>query len=423
MSGYNKTVLPNGVRVISDSIPSFLSATLGLWVDVGSRDESPTENGVCHFIEHMVFKGTKSRSSFELASALESLGGNLNAFTSREQTCFYARVMGEHVPIAVDVLCDMLINPTFAEDHIGKEKGVIIEEIKDVIDTPSDHVHDLFAKAMWDKHSLGNPIMGTSELISEMTRDRLLDFKRRSYTAGRVVVAAAGNVDHDELVKLVADRLPLTQEQPRAAAHSNGNHALPTRSTSKRDSSQTNICIGFPAYRYTHPSKYALLLLHNILGSGMSSRLFQAVREELGFAYSVYSFQDFFRDDGTFCVFLGTDDKNAARSANVILSEIDKVRNDSVTTEEFESARRQLKGNLVLGLEGTSARMNRLARHELGYNRFIPVEESLAEIDRVTLDELRSTAREVFREDRCAAVFLGPIDESLLAQVEWEALS
>jgi predicted Zn-dependent peptidase len=423
MATHRKSVTSNGVRVVSESLSSFRSVTIGVWVDVGSRDELPIEQGTCHFIEHMSFKGTRSRSSLEIAAALESLGGNINAFTSREQTCYYARVLDEHMPVAIAILSDILMNSTFTEENVNKERNVIIEEIKDVFDTPSEHVHDLFARALWNGHSLGHPIMGSSELISAMSRDSLLSFRQGKYTAGRMVVAAAGNVDHDELVGLVEKHLTYEKEAPVAAVELDDPGSNPSKVVSARDSSQTHICIGFPGYRYTHPNKLALLVLHNILGAGMSSRLFQAVREKLGFAYSVYTYQDFFKDCGLFCVAVSTDNKNAVRCSDVILGELKKIQREGVPEKDLEDARQQLKGNLVLGLEGTSSRMNRLARHELGYNRFITVEETLSRIESITADDIRSAVNDVISPNNCAAAYLGPVDDGIVEQVDWDMLS
>ncbi len=423
MIGYKKTVLKNGVRVLTETMPHLHSVSIGIWVDVGSRYESVEENGVCHFIEHMIFKGTKTRSAFDIALALESVGGNLNAFTSREHTCFYARVLDEHLPTAVDILSDMLINSLFEEQHVERERNVILEEIKDVFDTPSDFVHDLFARAMWDGHSLGQPILGSADGVSTMTREKLVTFKQENYTAGRIVIAAAGSVDHDTLVKMIEDKLGLSAQEPVMASESEDAKADPSKRVAQRDSNQVHTCIGYPAYSYTHPNKFALLVLHNILGGGMSSRLFQAVREKLGYAYSVYTYQDFFADAGTFGITLATDDKNAVRSCDVVLSEIAKIRENSITDDELDSARQQLKGNLILGLEGTSTRMNRLARHEFGYNTFISIEDTLNRIEEVSKDNLKEAVDFLFDPKRCAAIFLGPIDDKILDEVNWDTLS
>ncbi len=424
MNGCKKTVLRNGMRIVTEAMPHLHSVSIGIWVDIGSRYEAAAENGICHFIEHMTFKGTKTRSAYDIAAALESVGGTLNAFTSREQTCFYARVLDEHLPIAVDILTDMLVNSVFAPEHIERERGVIIEEINDVFDTPSDYVHDLFAKAVWDDHPLGQPIMGSAEGVSGIDRDRLVAFKNKNYTSERVVVAAAGNVDHEALVAMIENGLSLVGREVHQVQEKVDRRCVKTsRRAFRRESSQTHTCIGFPAYRYTHPNKFALLILHNILGGGMSSRLFQAVREELGYAYTVYTYQDFYRDGGVFGIALATDHKNAARSADVILSEIAKIRKNTISEAELESARQQLKGNLLLGLESTSARMNRLARHEFEYGEYTPIEESLSRVEKVTMDNLGEAITTIFTTDSCAAVFLGSVQDDILGEVDWDILS
>ncbi len=423
MTGYKKTVLDNGARVVTERIPHLHSVSIGIWIDIGSRYESAAENGICHFIEHMTFKGTTTRSAFDIASALESVGGSINAFTSREQTCFYARVLDEHLPIAVDILTDMLMNSTFEQKHVERERNVIIEEINDVFDTPSDYVHDLFARAVWDDHPLGQPIMGSVEGVGGLTRDDLVAFREKNYTPARVVVAAAGNVDHENLVGMIQEKLNLSPQGTAEALESDGYSVRLSRGVVYRKANQTHTCIGFPAYRYTHPNKFALLVLHNILGGGMSSRLFQAVREKLGYAYTVYTYQDFYRDGGVFGITLATDNKNAGRSTDVILSEIARIRENSISEDELESAQQQLKGNLLLGLESTSARMNRLARHEFEYNTFIPIEETLKRVGQVTEDHLREAVGTIFTADRCAAVFLGSVEDKILDDVRWDILS
>jgi predicted Zn-dependent peptidase len=424
MKGYKRTVLRNGMRVITEAMPHVHSVSIGIWVDIGSRYEAAAESGICHFIEHMTFKGTKTRSAYDIASALESVGGSLNAFTSREQTCFYARVLDEHLPIAVDILTDMLMNSVFAPEQIERERNVIIEEINDVFDTPSDYVHDLFAKAVWDDHPLGQPIMGSTEGVSAMLRDKLVTFKDRNYTSERIVIAAAGNVDHDALFGMIDERLAFgDRDSQRPHEKPYPECAKPSRQAIRRDSNQTHTCIGFPAYHYAHPNKFSLLILHNILGGGMSSRLFQAVREELGYAYTVYTYQDFYRDGGVFGITLATDNKNAARSVDVILSEISKIQKNTILHAELESARQQLKGNLLLGLESTGARMNRLARHEFEYNEYVPVEESLRRVEAVTKDNLMEAISAIFSADRCAAVFLGSVRDKILDEIDWNILS
>ncbi len=423
MSEYNKSVLSNGVRVVTEAMPHLHSVTIGLWVDIGARNETPKENGTCHFIEHMMFKGTEKRTAFEIAAALESRGGNMNAFTGREQTCYFARILDEHLPIAVDLLSDMLLNSAFEPAQVERERGVILEEINEVFDTPSEFVHDMFAHSLWREHPLGQPILGPSEIVASMTREDLLDFISRNYKAGRVVIAAAGNVDHNRLVEMLENALRLDPDQPIYAKDEPSVEPMPVKAVGYRDINQAHICMGFPGYRYANSNKFALLMIHNILGGGMSSRLFQAVREELGYAYSVYSFQEFYKDAGMFGIYLGTDARNVKQSIEVILTEIKKLRSKSISSDELDTARQQLKGNLMLGLESTSARMNRLARHEFGYNTFIPIDDTLQRIDSVTVDGIRTAASEVFSAEKTALAILGPVEDVVLDEIDWAILS
>jgi len=423
MSQYNKSILDNGVRVVTEAMPHLHSVTIGLWVDIGARNEMPDENGTCHFIEHMMFKGTKKRTAFEIAAELESLGGNINAFTSREQTCYFARILDEHLPVAVDLLSDMLLNSAFADDQIERERGVILEEINEVFDTPSEYVHDMFAHAMWQDNSLGQPILGPSEIVAGMKRDDLFGFLSRNYKAGRVLVAAAGNVDHDNLVDMLEKSLTLNPDQPVYIKDEPNVDPQPSKIVGHRDINQVHVCMGFPGYRYANPDKFALLMIHNILGGGMSSRLFQAVREELGYAYSVYTYQDFYKDAGIFGVYLGTDVKNVKQSIEVILAETEKMRIERISDKEIETSRQQLKGNLMLGLESTSARMNRLARHEFGYNTTISIEETLQKIDSVTVEDIEKASNEIFSADQMALAILGPVEDVILDEIDWSILS
>ncbi|MFH2054867.1 MAG: pitrilysin family protein, partial [bacterium] len=304
--GYRRSELESGIRVVTERMPSLKSISLGVWFDVGSRNETAAVNGISHFIEHMTFKGTATRDAREIAHSLESLGGTLNAFTSREYTCYYARLLDEHLDTALDILADILTNSLFAEEEVERERQVILEEIKDQIDTPSDIIHDYFASTAWASHPLGRPIIGSPETVGAIGRNGLLDFVGKNYTTDRVVIAAAGNVDHNKLVEQVSARFSF-------AAAKNGNRLDPPnyekghREVFSRESAQTHICLGMPTFSFADPAKYALLVVNTILGSGMSSRLFQSVREKHGLAYSIYTMQDYYHDTGFFSVYLATE--------------------------------------------------------------------------------------------------------------------
>ncbi len=418
---YSRTVLDNGLRVVTESMPYLKSVTIGIWIDVGSRDETARENGISHFIEHMCFKGTKRRSPVEIAQSLETLGGTLNAFTSREHTCYYCRILDEHFDLGFDVLSDIVGHSVFDKTEMEREKEVICEEIKDVQDTPADLVHDYFARTVWDPHPLGQSIMGNAEGIKQLQRKDILNFISRHYTADRIVVAAAGAVDHDHLVDLVQAQLQV------ATPRKGSNHKTPTYDAGKRvvfnrKLQQTHICLGFPSFPFSDKRRMAMLILNTILGSGMGSRLFQSVREKRGLVYTIYSYQDFYRDTGLYGLYLGTDAAKAREALDVIMEELAAVKSNSLTEEEIDRAKSQLKGNLMLALEGSYSRMNRLARHELFLNKFVSLDQTAKEIDAVTIDKVRDVAADTFRNDAMTMVAMGPVKKSLVNEVDWSKL-
>ncbi len=411
---YNKTVMPDGLRIISESIPTMRSISIGLWVDVGSRDEPRGIEGVSHFIEHMVFKGTTARNAQQIAAYLESVGGILNAFTSREQTCFYAKIIDEHLPRAVDVIADLVFNGVIDKDDIEKEKNIVIDEINEVNDTPSDLIHDIFAQTIFGKHPLGKPIMGSVDSVRGLTREKIIGYLKANYQPKRMIVAASGNLKHAELVRLVKKYIP---NRP------NGELATPKREVPKlktgfsvtyRKTNQTHICIGAPAIKFTHRGRGPLLLLNSIMGGGMSSKLFQKIREEMGMAYTIFSYLDFFMDAGVIGVYLSTDRKKAPRAINTVLKEIEKFKEIKLPESEIQSAKEQLKGSLVLGLENTSNRMNRMAKHELLVNKYISVDETIAEINMITASQVRDLANRLFDRDKFSLAVLGPVNKKNL---------
>jgi len=326
-----KTVLKNGIRVVTEKIGYVRSVAIGVWIDVGSRDEESDERGVSHFIEHMLFKGTKKRSAKEIASSLESVGGALNAFTGREHTCYFARVLDEHVNIAIDVLADILKNFLLNPRDLEREKTVIISEIRDLEDSPADLAHDRLMHSMWQDHPLGRSIMGDAESISRMTRNKLIDFMKRNYVSPKVVIAASGNLDHQDLVRMIQEKFRFSQTDKIRLADQSAPEANQNRVVVNRETAQTHVSLGVPAFPYKNRRRYAALLLTNILGGGMSSRLFQSIREKLGLAYNVYTFIDFFEDTGIFGIYLGTHKKNTVRVIDLVLKEIKKVKKDSLS--------------------------------------------------------------------------------------------
>ena len=419
---YRKTVLDNGIRVVTEKINWVRSVSIGVWVDVGSRDETPKESGVSHFIEHMAFKGTKKRSAKEIASYLESVGGTLNAFTSREQTCFYARVLDRNLDLAVEVLSDILLNSLFNLRDFRKEKQVIIEEIKEIEDSPAELIQDLFMKTVWNSHPLGLPIMGDVKNIKSLTRKKLLEFMHRNYIGSKMVIAASGNLKHADLVRMVEKKFKLDSKKIDSFSFSPPSKTGAFHRVFQRKSAQTHICLGMPCFSFSHPQRYPAVILSNILGGGMSSRLFQVVREELGLTYNIYSFIEFFKDTGIFGVYLGTDRKQAEKSINLVLRELSKIKRNHFPKEEFMHAKDQLKGNFLLSLENTSNWMNRLARNELFLQKCLGVEKILKMIEGVTENQVIQTANQLMNRDRISLVVLGPVGENLVKKIDWDLL-
>jgi len=413
---YRKTILRNGLRIVTEQIPSVRSVALGVWIDVGSRHEQGTENGLCHFIEHMLFKGTRKRDARELAAALESLGGSLNGFTSREQTCFYARFLDEHLPTAVDVLADLACNSTITAEHVEREKKVVLEEIKEALDNPSDKIHDIFAQTFWGHHPLGQPIMGPPKNILALSRPDVLRFMKEHYRAGSVVIAASGSISHDKLVRLVKDKFRFVSGVSNSAQMA-GYRADKTVKLERSRGKQTHLCLGFSTPPYSRPEKMTILALSSFLGGGMSSVLFQKIREDRGLAYAVYSFNDFYRDAGVFGVYLGTDSENLPKATELVLTELRRMKRRKLTPAQLKTLKSQMKGHLILSQESPNGRMNRLARQELMVGRFQTVQEMIKEIERVSSTGVCEMANRILDESKVAVAVLGPVQKGALSGV------
>lgn len=413
---YRKTILRNGLRIVTEQIPAVRSVALGVWVDVGSRNELIAENGLCHFIEHMLFKGTRRRDARQLAAALESLGGSLNGFTSREQTCFYARFLDEHLPTAVDVIADLMCNSTITAEHVEREKKVVLEEIKEALDNPSDKIHDNFARTFWGDHPLGQTIMGPPKNILSLTRPDVVRFMKEHYKAGSIVVAASGSISHDKLVRLVKEKFRFTSgtAERGSVAESRVDKAVVTE---KGRGKQTHLCLGFSTLPYSRPEKMTILALSSFLGGGMSSVLFQKIREDRGLAYAVYSFNDFYRDAGVFGVYLGTDGQNLAKATDLVLTELRKLKRHKLTPTQLKTLKSQMKGHLILSQESPNGRMNRLARQELMVGRFQTIQDMIREIERVSASGISDMANMIFDESKIAVAVLGPAGKEMLSGV------
>ena len=419
---YKKTILKNGVRVVTEKIEHVRSVTIGVWIDVGSRDEGSDERGISHFIEHMLFKGTKKRTAKEIASSLESVGGALNAFTGREHTCYFARVLDEHLNIAIDVLSDILKNALLNPSDLEREKTVIISEIKDLEDSPADLVHDRLMNNMWQNQPLGRSIMGDAQSILKMTRNKLIDFIKGNYVGPKVVIASSGNLDHQDLVKMIQEKFRFNQTDKNPKVGQPTLEADQMRVVVNRKTAQTHVSLGVPVFPYKDKRRYAALLLSNMLGGGMSSRLFQSIREKLGLAYNVFTFVDFFQDTGIFGIYLGTHKENTVRAVDIALKELRSMKKDSLSWQELSHAKLQLKGNLMLSLENTPNRMNRLARHELLLNRFVDLDETINSINRVKAQEVIEVATDLFDSNKLSAVILGPVGKRVINQINWNIL-
>lgn len=417
-----RTVLPGGLRVLTETIPTVRSAAVGVWVGVGSRDEPPELSGASHFLEHLLFKGTRRRSAMDISAQIEAVGGETNAYTAKEYTCYYARVLDSDVPLAVDVLADMVTSSRMAPADVETERGVMLEEIAMQRDDPGDEVHDVFSAALFGDHPLAHDIAGDVETVERLTRDQIYDFYKRRYTAPHMVVCAAGNVDHDELVKLVregfaplcveanAEPAPLRDETAAAVS------TKPTVTTARRASEQAHLTVGCRGLSRRDDRRFAFEVLGAVLGGGMSSRLFQRIREDEGLAYAVFAYAAEYADTGLFGVYAGCAPDNARRVLELTSRMLDEAASHGVDGDELARGKGMVKGGLVLGLEDTGSRMSRLGREELLFGDQLSVDEVLHRIETVTLDEVAAVAADVLVRPRTLAV-AGPFGEEDFSHV------
>jgi predicted Zn-dependent peptidase len=402
-----RQVLPHGLTVISEQMPHIRSASIGVWLETGSRDEDPEWNGISHFIEHMVFKGTKHRTAEEIARQVDSIGGNMDAFTAKECTCFNVKVLDEHLPIALDVLSDLVLHPVFDASDIVRERGVILEEIKMDEDNPDYLVHEIFTQNFWKDHPLGKPILGTKETVKRFERQAVLDAYGHRFAPGNIIVSAAGNLDHDRFVELVAKHFEHMKPSK------NGFHSSAPKIVSriilrnKKALEQVQLCIGVPSHPIAHEKRHAGYILNTLLGGGMSSRLFQNIRERQGLAYSIYSDLNPYRDTGCLAVYAGTSRESATKVVQSVVSEFRKLKAEAVPEEELRRAKDQLKGSLMLSLESSTARMSNLARQEMYFDRFYDLDELIEKIEAVTAEDLQNLANEFFKTEFVAVTALG----------------
>jgi len=403
-------VLSNGLIVITETMQHVRSVSVGIWVRNGSRREDADENGLAHFLEHMVFKGTERRSAEDIAREMDSVGGMLDAFTSKEQICFNAKVLDEHLPIAFDVLADLVLRPKLDADDVNKERQVVLEEIKMDMDNPEYLLHDIFTRGFWPEHSLGRPILGTPETVRNFDREALLRRFRSWFAPDHIIVTAAGNITHEQVLALVEKEfghlqaVGSTQDDPAPST------SAPINLETKRDLEQVHLCIGVPSLPLAHERRFGVAVLNNLLGGGMSSRLFQNIREKQGLAYAVFSEITPYSDAGMLTVYAGTAKETIGKVLDLTVAEFRAMKESPVTDEELLRAKNHLKGSLMLSLESTSSRMSNLARQELYFRRFYSLDEILVSIEAVTRDEVQSLARDFFRPERVAVTVLGPLN-------------
>src|SRR3990172_3692375 len=409
-----KSLLSNGVRVLTEAMPQVVSSTIGVWVENGSRYEEPAENGVSHFIEHLLFKGTEKRTAAQIAEEMDAVGGVLNAFTSKEHTCYYAKVLDENLPLAIDLLSDIFLHSTFDAAEIERERSVILQEISQAEDTPDDYVHDLFNLDFFKDHPIGRPICGRADTVSAFRRDDFLGFFKSRYRPRRVVVAGAGNLRHQELVQEMAARLgSVSDDSSDVSAAALERESAPQMCAGvfphAKSLEQVHLCLGMAGIHQSHSKRYVSYVLNTMLGGGMSSRLFQEIREKRGKAYSVYSFSSMYKDVGYFGVYAGTSDDSVKEVLELILKELKKLAAGEVKDEELRRTQGQLVGSIILGLESTDSWMSHIARDEIYFGRAITTEQICQGIRSVTRDDVVDLAHALFRSEAIALTLLGDL--------------
>ena len=413
-----REVLPNGLIVLSEEMAHIRSISIGIWMKTGSRDEAAEVNGISHFLEHMVFKGTKTRSAQDIARQVDSIGGNMDAFTGKETICFNIKVLDEHLPVAVDILSDLVLNPVLEPKDITREKGVILEEIKMDEDNPDYLVHEIFTQNFWKDHPLGKPILGTKETVRSFEQDKLFDFYGHRFVPNNMIISAAGNLNHRRFVELIKEKFAALKSVPngfRSPAPSITSRII-TRN--KKSLEQVQLCVGVPSHPISHAKRYVSYVLNTVLGGGMSSRLFQKIREEQGLVYSIYSDLNPYRDTGCMAVYAGTSMESTPKVVDSILAEFRELKSEQIPADELRRAKDQLKGSLMLSLESSTSRMSNLARQEMYFERFFSLDETVEQIESVTADEIAEMANSLFHLDKVAITVLGNLDGLKLSREE-----
>ena len=404
-----RDVLPNGLRLLTERMPHVRSVSIGVWLARGSRHEPQDQSGIAHFVEHMLFKGTAQRSAEDIAQTIDSIGGQMDAFTAKEYASYYIKVLDEHLPLAIDVLADIVRRPAFSADDIDREKKVVLEEIKMVEDTPDDLVHELFTENFWHDHPLGRPILGTRETVEALTADKLRAYFSDAYTAENMILAAVGNIDHADVRDLVSryfgdvprEGTPILDQPP---------HVVPRIIIRNKELEQSHVCLGTTGYRQDHEDRYASYVLNTVLGGSMSSRLFQNVREKRGLAYAVFSGLSAYRDAGSVTVYAGCANDAVGELVDVVVAELRRLKEEPPPEAELRRAKDHLKGSLMLNLESTSSRMSHLARQEIYFDRQFGLDETLQGVERVSQADLQRVARDLFSDGGLAATVLGAVN-------------
>jgi predicted Zn-dependent peptidase len=409
LNSYNKTILPNGIRIISENIPHVQSFSLGFWFDVGSRDENKKNNGITHFIEHMLFKGTKKRSSRRIAEEIEAYGGYLNAFTSKENTCYYGRGLISSLPRTFDVISDMIQNPAFKSAEIKKEIGIVIDELNDINDNPEELIFDKFEEILFTGNSLSMPIIGTEKNIRRFSQKDLFSFIDEKYSFNNMLIAASGNVEHEKLIRLI-DKYFIKDLGHGSIKRKLLNIAPAPDHLIKKSVQQVHMILGRATYGYKDKKRITANILSHILGEGSSSRLFQTIREKNGIAYQLNSFLNSFYDVSSFGIYLSTNTKQSDKAQSLVLNEFKKIREKLVSDKELKKAKEYIKGNIILSLESTTSRMFRMANSELYYNRLVTIDEVTKMIDSVTSKEIIEIANEILEENYLTKIIISPPD-------------
>jgi len=408
---YRKDTLTNGIRVVSETLPKSRSVSIGVWVKVGSRHEPEEIGGVSHFIEHLFFKGTEQRTAKDIAIEMDSIGGEMNAFTSQETTTYYAKVVDEHLPVAIDILSDILIRSKFDPREMEKERKVILEEIKSVEDTPDDYIHELFTNTVWAGNSLGRPILGTRDTIKALKHKDIVSYIDNYYSPKEIVISAAGNFEHARLIELLnasfgqlARGGEIKKEVTPAFTQ-----AIAVK---KKQLEQVQICLGCKGIQYTHEDRFVISALNTVLGNSMSSRLFQEIREQNALAYSIYSYVTSYRDTGLLTVYAGADPLNALEVVRLVTREFRKIKDEGITPAEESRVRNQIKGSLVLSLESSTSHMSRLARQEIYFGKYLSMDDIIKGVEKVTAEQVQRLAGQLFTRENISLTILGPLNKA-----------